>query len=117
MIGDTVTRLGTGRYAVTRPGVTTYVNGRPAQGMAATFSIDAHVQPASGRELLRLPEGERSGEHILIFTTILLRTTDAATGRSADRITYQNRTYEIEAVEDWNTIGGFYQSLGRKIEL
>jgi len=116
VIGDAVTRFDTGRYVVTRPGPTTFVGGRVTPGVAASFSVDAAVQPATPKDLLRLPEGERSWERLVFFTTDELRTADASKNRLGDRVAYKAKTYEIESVTDWSTVGGFYRSVGKKVE-
>lgn len=100
---------------VTRTSPGSYVKGVHQPGESSTFGIVASVQPASGRDLLRLEEGQRTRETITVFTPDDLRTADEAAGTPADRIEWQGSLYEVQLVENW-TPGRFRKALASKIE-
>ena len=45
-----------------------YVDGVWTPGVASTFAIEGSIQPMSGRELLLLPEGQRSRGAWTLYT-------------------------------------------------
>lgn len=59
------------------------------------------VQPATARELERLPEGERDKETLTIYTRQPLRVGSVADGTATDRVLYGGTTYFVAAVETW----------------
>lgn len=90
--------------------------GHDSHGRATTPTVAstpglASVQPASGRDLQRLPEGERSGEVLAVWTTLELRTADAATGVLADRLAFRGRVFEVVHVDAWQEAGGYVKAL------
>lgn len=91
-----------------------FVAGAWVAGSAATSTVRANVQPASGDDLRRLPEGQRRDEVMRIYTKDAVRmTTPPATpggvGEMADLIAWGGRTYEIVEVKNWG--GAFYEAL------
>lgn len=108
------------RHSVTGPDA----DGDPSQGPLQRFTVDpAVVQPAPPRELLRLPEGDRSSGVILVHTRRKLRTSIEARGLAADVVKYRpagdNETlrYVVRVAGDWQIIGGFFACLAVKEEL
>lgn len=82
-----------------------YSNGRWVSASPTTVSgIAASVQPASGRDLLRLPENRRNSETIKIFTRTPLSAGQTAIGREADRVTYLGNEYEVSHVASWSGV-------------
>jgi hypothetical protein len=114
-LSDAILSLSTGTYTVTRPGAGTWTNGLFVEGTASTFQIQASVQPASPKDLQRLPEGERTMNVIVIFTTTELLLASQAARTLSDRIAYRGANYEVEDVDVWES-GGFWKCLARKIE-
>jgi len=82
-----------------------YVDGRWVDG-AAEPDVDlvASVQPVSGRDLLRLPEGLRTRDTIAVITNGELRTANETAGLQADRLVVGGEEWEIVALDDWTTI-------------
>lgn len=66
-----------------------------------TFTITASIQPASGDEVMTLPEGDREKELLAVFTNTALRTIDQDTKTEADRITWEGSDYEVIKVSPW----------------
>jgi hypothetical protein len=115
-LADAITALATGTYVVTRPGPGAWATGLFVEDAPSTFSIVASVQPTSGKDLARLPEGERSAARITLFTVTELRTASIAGKTLSDRVAYRGETYEVEHVDAWES-GGFYKAIARKVEL
>jgi len=74
-----------------------YVGG----GAASTINTTASVQPASSKDLLLLPEGERTRETIKVYTGTELFTANIAASRPADRLAYDGRVFEIMNVSTY----------------
>lgn len=108
-------RLATGTYAVTRPGAGTYTQGVYVPGAATTFTIAASIQPVTNRELLRLPEGLRTSLLVKIITGTELRIATAPDGSGADVVSYRGESYQVEAVDAWNELGGAFEAIARKV--
>lgn len=116
-LASTIRRLGGGPVTVTRRAApTTDGHGRALQGATSTHSITANVQPATGRDLLRLPEGQRTREHIAIWTDGDLRTANEHAGTPADVVTWKGRTYEVQLIEPWSDLGGYVKAVAAKVE-
>lgn len=83
----------------------------------STFDIKASIQPASGNDLQRLPEGMRTSDVVVIFTSTLLRVLgqDAADQLPPDTIVYNGSTYQIETVQDWIKDANYCEALARKV--
>jgi hypothetical protein len=109
-MGATIARLAQGRFTVTRPSGS-YVAGRWVEGAAETFEIAASIQPATPKELQRLPEGDRVKAVIAIWTTTELRVGE---GAQADRVSYGGGTYEVQAVERWD-LGEYFKALASRV--
>jgi hypothetical protein len=109
-LADVILRFAT-TVPVTRTAVS-FVNGRAQQGAPDEFEIEAAVQPATPKELARLPEGQRSREVIAVYTETELRI--GGPGAAADRIGHAGATYEVHSVERWD-VGGFYKALAARL--
>lgn len=115
-LGGAINRLATGTFTITRPAASSYVNGRAASGAPSTFQIVAVLVPLTGRELMSLPEGERSKERIAFLTRSQEIRTTSAGGATSDVITYKGVAYEIEKVETWDA-GEYWRCVARKVPL
>lgn len=86
-----------------------YVDGAPD----ADLALNASVTPVTGKDLDRLPEGSRQRGAIQIFITAAdgdLALADTNPLQQADRVTYNNQTWQVEHVDDWR-IGGYWRAL------
>lgn len=108
-MGVVIARLAQGRFTVTRPSGS-YVAGRWVEGAATILEITASIQPATPKELQRLPEGDRTRDVIAIWTTTELRVGE---GAQADRVSYGGATYEVQAVERWD-LGAYWKALAAR---
>ncbi len=112
-LSNTIKRLATGTYTVTRP-AGSFTAGRWVEGTATTFEIVANIQPATPKELERLPEGQRTREVIAVWTDTELKTATVPVGSRGDRIAYGGASYEVQAVERWE-LGGYWKALAGKM--
>ena len=92
-----------GPYTVTRTAAGGYTLGRYAIGAISTLSIEASIQPAKGRDLKSLPEGERGDAANVLYTRTELFT--RAPGREADTITFKGEIWSVVNVELWEAFG------------
>jgi hypothetical protein len=84
------------------------VKGVPYEAPADILQIVATIQQASERELLRLPEGDRTKDYIYVHTEFELRTADVQNGFLPDRVCYGGREWEVMKIDDRNPSGGNY---------
>lgn len=79
-----------------------------------TFTVQANIQPTSGRDLQRLPEAFRTKEIIKLFSRDALQTEDSNAGTPADLVTFNGLQYEVQSVQPWPH-GNLYESLAAKV--
>ena len=103
---DIIQSFGTGTYLVTRRAKAVFVAGRATPGATTTISIEASVQPATGRDLLRLPEGRRTQETRLVYTTTRLTPGAQGAAYEADLVLIEGNTWEVQHVETWHQAPG-----------
>jgi hypothetical protein len=100
-----VESFATGTYTVTRNPTAPFVRGVAQPSTQQTFAIRASVQPASGKDLLRLPEGRRSNETRVIYTTTKLFVGDAGDDYEPDTVSIDGADWEVQHVETWVQAG------------
>jgi hypothetical protein len=115
-LADTVIRLASGTYTAARQTGGMYANGIWVPLSFSTFEIVASIQPASGEDLVRVPEGVRTRELVTVFTPTELQVKNAPAGTEADRVAYKGATYEVQTVEKWDESGSYYRAVAAKIE-
>lgn len=104
-VGDLIGSFMTGTYTVTRRGASTVVDGRAVPAVPSTLSIVASVQPATGRDLERLPEGQRSRETRVVFTPTQLLIATQGAGLS-DIVAIDGSKWEVQQVARWDAPPG-----------
>lgn len=106
-----IIRNATGTYSVARASAPeAYVDGVPATPSRSTISVKAVIQPASGRDLQQLPEGQHGNEIRKMFTTVEMRTRTPA--GAADLVTIDGETWEVVNVSRWQArTGTHWESL------
>jgi hypothetical protein len=108
---DTISRFSTAAadgtpsgYVVTRTPAGSYVNGRYTPGTPGTLTIDAVVEPDSGREIHVVAEGQFAEDTKVLWTSTPLLTmspTDVP-----DTIVIAGDTYSVAKIEGpWNMSG------------
>lgn len=86
---------------VTRYAAGAYVNGLYVPGATSTLEVMMSIQPLKGRELLNLPEAQRTRRHMKCYAAAELLTADQSDGKKADRVTYRGRVFEVQDAEPW----------------
>lgn len=80
-----------------------YVSGLWVDGPSESeANIKASVQPATQRDLLRLPEGLRTRATVAVITDDDLRTANETLRLEADRIVHLGEEWEIVQIDDWS---------------
>jgi len=102
---------------ITRFEAGSLVKGKYVAGATNNFDIEAAVIPISGKELVLLPEGERTKEMIVIYSDVELLTVNEKDFKKADRLSWRGKDYEIHKVEDWTkTDLPHYRIIAMKLE-
>lgn len=112
-MGVVLSALPSGTYSLKRHGAGDYVEGVFVPGSVTTSTIQASVQPAGGKELQRLPEGERLQDYLAVWTTSELLTLEGS--RAPDRLVIDGAEYEVVAVEDWLSEGNYYKAIVHRV--
>lgn len=105
---DCITRFSTaaadgtpGGYVVTRTPSGTFVNGRYTPGTPTTFTIDAVVEPDSGREIKVLAEGQFAEDTKVLWTSTQLVT--MSPNNVPDTLVINGDIYSVARIEGpWN---------------
>jgi len=109
--------LGEQEYTLRRyPKATRDPEGRPYKGIPEEIKIVASIQPATGRILELLPEGERANVTKVAYTTTPLIIADEYTGTQADEILYGDEVFQVVEVQKWEDVDAIYQALLRRHE-
>lgn len=111
-----LSHLKTGTYTVTRVAPGTTAGGIYTPGSASAFSINASVQPLQAEQLERMPEGTRVDEARAVYTDGDLQTQEETSGRTADLITIEGRSYQVQSVRDFQPSGGLVEALVRRVD-
>lgn len=110
---DVIEDFNTGTYVVTRRTPVVAIKGRAQPPTTSMFSVRACVQPASGRQLQRLPDGMRKSETISIWCVEELITREVS--NLPDLIEVGSHTYEIQNSRDYADLGNYFESLAIKV--
>ena len=78
-------------------------DGRFTLGTATDTTIRGSIQPATWKDLQRLPEGERSQDIRKLFTQSVasLYVAEAGSLRNSDRIVSGADVFEVSSVQNW----------------
>lgn len=76
-------------------------HGRPVDQAPECFFIQATVQRLSAREVLLLPESQRTREIVKVYTSFALQGIPEKTNINADVIVWGDAKYEVSSVEKW----------------
>lgn len=90
-----------------------FVDGIYVPGDAVVSTLMVSVQPASGRDMLRLPEGQRGSEIIKIFAQAADELRVSAPGVMADLIVWRGATYEVQQLIP--SAGDWYETLAGRL--
>lgn len=85
--------------------------GRPAAPDSVEDTIEAWVQPVSGADLERLPEGRRTKKVIKLYSLDEIFSASTADAEMPDVIVVGSEEYEVENVFDWAADGAYWKAL------
>lgn len=86
-------------------------NGRGSMSYPPDVSTSAVVVPASGYDLMRLPDAERNEEHIRVYTQFPL-SIGQGPSQTADLIIFHGKQYVVTQLDDYTDFGaGFVSAL------
>lgn len=71
------------------------------KGEVSSETVLASLQPMSGNEIQRLPEGRRNKKSLKVFSAFPLNIANAKTGLAGDILVINNERYEVWQVMDW----------------
>ena len=86
-------------YTVTRYTQPNVVYGKAQAATTSTFTIVASVSPASGNDMLLLPEGQRARETRLLFTATALRMGGEGSTSLADTVSINSESWEVVQIQ------------------
>ena len=114
---DSILNLSNTTITITHRTESPRLLGRTQPPTTVVVSAKASVQPTSGRDLQRLPEGKGTQDLISVWTLAELLLGDVGSGILPDLILYQGSTYEVEHVEPWTNHLGvtYYFGIARKV--
>lgn len=92
------------------------VKGRSEAPIPTTFTANLSVQPLNQKELQRLPEGDRAQGRVKAYGVDELKTIGTSECRVADEFEYKGIHYQIDRVDDWEDLGGYYRYEAMRIE-
>lgn len=114
-LSSVITNLGATNYTVTRLASNGYTDGRRNAPTSSTLTILAMVQPVTGRELDRMPEGLQDKEVRAVWTVADLKVTVAGGEHEPDVITIDGFAYQVQSVDDWSTLGSYRRYIAAKV--
>ena len=96
----------TGRLPITvyRKGKDTIVKGRPVPAVETSFVVEANVQPFNYRDLMVLPESDRTKEWIKVYvaTSEILRTArQGSDGYDADEVLWNGERFKVMRLQSY----------------
>jgi hypothetical protein len=80
---------------VVREGCVRYVDGKPLKDKIKEFEIACNVQPLGGKDLLLVPEGDRTKEQYWLWTPTAVEIND--------RVIRRELSFQIQTVEVWGS--------------
>jgi len=89
---------------VYRKGKDTVVKGRPVPAVETSFVVQANVQPFNYRDLMVLPESDRTKEWIKVYvaTSEILRTArQGSDGYDADEVLWNGERFKVMRLQSY----------------
>jgi hypothetical protein len=88
-----------------------YVDGIAVPGSTSTFDIKATVAPATGQDVMILPEGNRTEETRMVYTATQLKGGGEGSATERDQVTIDGGAWEVKAVQTWRPFPGVTETL------
>ncbi len=100
-VAGLIASFATGTYTVTRTAASSLSRGKATAGTTSTATITASVWPASGNDLMRLPEGRRTSETLNLMTATQLYVGGQGSAYEADKVSIGSESWEVSDVDTW----------------
>lgn len=81
----------------------TWVDGEWQEGAWEAFTLIGTIQPLSGKEMDRLPEGRRERASYTLYTTTAMRGVDTVAQTNPDEVLAFGRWCEVFKAEPWQS--------------
>lgn len=105
-----------GQFDITRATTGDHVKGVWVPGSTSVVPTELHWQPLSGKDLLNLPENQRSKKAIRIFSEELIQGMDELSRTPADIVSIGSTNYEIQNVKFYDVgVCDHYEAVGVEI--
>lgn len=91
-------------------------NGEPVRPSATDAPLLASVQPAEGRVLETLPEGDRSKDVRLVMSYKEIRTGSQHDGTAADEIVIDGARFQVRIVKRYDAILPHYEAVCVRVD-
>lgn len=116
MFADTIKNFAVpGGITIRRGSAGSSVKGRFTKGATLdTAGVVASVQPITGSELERLPEGLRSKRPEKLYSETELKQVDVGAGTPPDLVIWDGEIWEVQRVR-LHTWGGYYKAIIVKV--
>jgi hypothetical protein len=111
---DSIARMATGTYMVTRFTAASYTSGRLNSAATTSFEVSASVQPMGTDDLMRTPEGMRTRELRQVFCTALL--SSGTVDVQPDLVSIDGASWEVQSVENWLGMAGYCRAIVARVE-
>ncbi len=99
---DLIASMNGANYRVRRTATGSYDNtGVYQDGVQTVITVFASVQPLTGDDIERIPEGDRTKDMWKVYAADELRIHDEKTGAKADKITIMGDEYVVQDVRKW----------------
>ena len=92
-----------------------YVDGSWVAGADTDINADACVQPTRGKDLEKLPEGQRASVIYTIYLENEVFTARQSSAQTSDRIEWRGAVYQIEHVEPWFICASYSKAYMRRV--
>lgn len=99
--------MGGKKQSVRRSSGAGYINGVWVESAHETLHLLMLVQPLTGNEIVRIPEGDRKRERRIAYSPDELKTHDPETKSQADVVTLSGQDFQVEKCEPWR---GYFKS-------
>lgn len=112
---DSIKAMNGKNYTVKRESIAGSYNGEGVwvPGGEGTVTVFASKQPLTGKEIVRIPEGDRTKQRFVLYSADLLKALDEVEGKKADVVTLEEGEFQVESVSPWTN---FYKAIIVKIE-
>jgi hypothetical protein len=100
-ISSLISSFSNGTFTVTRTARGSISRGVIAAGTQTSVTITAAWHPATGKDLLRLPEGRRTVETRVLYTITQMYVGGQGADYEADTVSIGGASWECQQVETW----------------